>query len=95
MTTLTDNIVDIKDLFIYNDDIPDRKLSFIRKMFEKCLCLFVKKIQSNLYIVENINRYNSIQRFSYSIKIIVKRCCYKMYFLFSLKIKLSTSVRSC
>ena len=54
MTTLTDNIVDIKDLFIYNDDIPDRKLSFIRKMFEKCLCLFVKKIQSNLYIVVSI-----------------------------------------
>ena len=42
MTTLTDNIVDIKDLFIYNDDIPDRKLSYIQKMFEKCLCLFVK-----------------------------------------------------
>ena len=52
MTTLTDNIVDIKDLFIYNDDIPDRKLSYIQKMFEKCLCLFVKKIQSNLYIVD-------------------------------------------
>ena len=42
MTTLADNIVDIKDLFIYNDDIPDRKLSYIQKMFEKCLCLFVK-----------------------------------------------------
>ena len=42
MTTLADNIVDIRDLFMYNDDIPDRKLSYIRKMFENCLCLFVK-----------------------------------------------------
>ena len=61
MTTLTDNIVDIKDLFIDNDDIPDRKLSYIRKMFEKCLSLFVKKIQSNLYIVEVIIAFLILQ----------------------------------
>ena len=49
MTTLTDNIVDIKDLFIYNDDIPDRKLSYIQKMFEKCLCLFVRNSVKFVY----------------------------------------------
>ena len=42
MTTVADNIVEITELFIHNDDIPDRKLSYIRQMLENCLCLFVK-----------------------------------------------------
>ena len=95
MTTLADNFVDIKDLFIYNDDIPDRKLSYIRKMFENCLCLFVKISNKISIYCENNKEYNSIQTFLYGLKIIVKKCCYKMYFLFSLEIKLATSVRSC
>ena len=68
MTTLADNIVDIRDLFMYNDDIPDRKLSYIRKMFENCLCLFVKISNEISKYCENNKRYNSIQTFLIIVK---------------------------